>query len=43
MRIKILFIGFVVILFLVCVYCIGGYILMSLKNVNLNFGKLVVI
>ena len=39
MRIKTLSIGLVAILLSACVHRIGGYTLMSSKNVNLNSGK----
>ena len=42
MRIKTLSIGLVAILLSACVHRIGGYTLMSSKNVNLNSGKLAV-
>ena len=42
MRIKTLSIGLVAILLSACVHRIGGYTLMSSKNVNLNAGQLAV-
>lgn len=42
MRIKTLSIGLVAILLSACVHRIGGYTLMSSKNVNLNSGQLAV-